>query len=666
MVVMPRNVGTVPTVTRARGAFDFQRFMRQWFGEDWATGYLFAAPMLLLLGGLIAWPLMQAMWMSFHNVIGNRWGDFVGLRNFQVQIEDPLFRRSFMLTVQFTVEAVAVKFFIGLATALALHNVKRFSGLMTALILAPYIVPEVVTAATFRLLYNPQFGALNLTIKAVYDAIGGAETWGPVFKGIAWIGDPNLALHAMVAVNVWKGVPFFVLLSLAGLKALDRELYDAAAVDGANAWQRFLHITLPGLRYVIIVETLFSTISTFNTFGLVYLITGGGPGGATRLYAMRAYELIGSLRYGHAVAVALLVAPLLALAVVVLGHFIRAGQRGGQDQETTVYRAVLFIVWPLKMMIRVLVGAFWQINTVMEIGFGAVTKAIFGTGSTSRSRAKRHVDWFVIRFAIWSTIAIVTFIELYPFYWIIITSFKTALQFQKFESIFWPRPWTFMHYEEIFTNRIQFPLWLSNTVQVAIVSMGISLFASSLGAYALVRMRWRGAGFVSTAILLTYLMPGIMLVVPLYQIFTSLQLVNTLGSLMVAYPTFLLPFACWLLMGYYRSIPEELEEAALIDGCNRLQAYFRIVLPLVLPALMAVALFALTGAWNEFLFAFVFIQSNDGTTLPVGIGRWIVGDVFRWGPIMAASVSMAIPVVAFYGLAQRFLVEGLTAGSVKG
>jgi multiple sugar transport system permease protein len=119
-------------------------------------------------------------------------------------------------------------------------------------------------------------------------------------------------------------------------------------------------------------------------------------------------------------------------------------------------------------------------------------------------------------------------------------------------------------------------------------------------------------------------------------------------------------------MGYYRSIPEELEEAALIDGANKFQAFFRIVLPLVLPALMAVALFAVTGAWNEFLLAFVLIQSNAATTLPVGLGRLIFGDVFPWGDIMAASVAMAIPVVVFYGLAQRFLVEGLTAGSVKG
>ena len=194
----------------------------------------------------------------------------------------------------------------------------------------------------------------------------------------------------------------------------------------------------------------------------------------------------------------------------------------------------------------------------------------------------------------------------------------------------------------------------------------IGLTVSALGAYALVRLRWRGAGFISTSILITYLMPGIMLVIPLYQIFANLHIVNRLAALMVAYPTFLMPFACWLLMGYYRSIPEELEEAAQIDGCNRFQAFYRIVLPLVVPALMAVALFAVTNAWNEFLFAFVFIQSNAATTLPVGLGRLIVGDVFAWGPIMAASVAMSVPVIIFYTISQRFLVEGLTAGSVKG
>ena len=636
--------------------------LRRLLGQDWAPGLLFALPLIVLLLTIIAWPFARALWMSFHSVFGPRWGAWVGFRNYAQQLEDPIFWRSFLTTVQYTVEAVALKFLIGLVAALALHNVKRFSGILTALILAPFIVPEVVTAAIFRLMFNPLFGGLNLTLQALFSWTGGLVGHP---QGFGWTGDPALAIHSMVIVNVWKGVPFFTLLALAGLKAIDREQYDAAAVDGANAWQRFLHITLPGLRYVIIVETLFSTISTFNTFGLVYLITQGGPGGATKLYALRVYELLGASMFGQGVAVAMLMAPILGIGVIILGRYMRAGQRGDEGGENILYRGLMLAVWPLKMSVRLAVWLFWRANDVLEQVAGAVGRgflAVFARGSVP---AQRRISRGFVTALTWLTIAVVALIELYPFYWIVITSFKTNLQFQQFRSVFWPDPWTLEHYTWVLTKS-PWLLWLRNTVTVALVSMAISLVVSAFGAYALVRLRWRGSGFLSTAVLITYLMPGIMLVVPLYQLFANLRLVNSLGALMIAYPTFLMPLACWLLMGYYRSIPEELEEAAQIDGCNRFQAFTRVVLPLVLPALMAVALFAVTGAWNEFLFAFVFTQSNDSTTLPVGVGRWIVGDVFAWGQIMASAVMMAVPVVAFYALAQRFLVEGLTAGSVKG
>jgi multiple sugar transport system permease protein len=416
---------------------------------------------------------------------------------------------------------------------------------------------------------------------------------------------------------------------------------------------------------VIIVETLFSTISTFNTFGLIWLITVGGPGGATRVYAVRVYELIGSLLFGRAVALALLMAPILACAVIVLGRYMRAGQRGDDGGEGFLYRLLMFCVWPIKMAVRFVVRLFWLVDGVLEAAFAYVGRAFVAVFAQGNPRRQRRLSRIAGILLIAVPVIVITFLELFPFYWIIITSFKSSQQIQKVSNVFWPSPWTLEHYLWLL-QKSDFPLWLRNTVVVAIASTAIALLVSALGAYALVRLRWRGAGFISTAILLTYLMPGIMLVVPLYQIFAALRVTNTLACLIIAYPTFLMPFACWLLMGYYRSIPEELEEAALMDGCNKLQAWRRIVLPLVLPALVAVALFAVTGSWNEFLLAFVFIQSNAATTLPVGLGRLIFGDVFPWGDIMAASVAMAIPVVAFYTLAQRFLVEGLTAGSVKG
>ena len=171
-----------------------------------------------------------------------------------------------------------------------LHNIPRWGSVLGGLILLPFIVPEVVRALAWRILLDPIFGALNYILVHVLHVM-------PV--GIAWLGEPNTALPSVTMVNVWAGLPFFIILCTAGLKAIDAEQYDAAAVDGANAWRRFLHVTLPGMRYVIIVATLLSTILTFNSFGLTYLLTGGGPGGATRVYTILAYEYaISGLRYG--------------------------------------------------------------------------------------------------------------------------------------------------------------------------------------------------------------------------------------------------------------------------------------------------------------------------------------------------------------------------------
>jgi multiple sugar transport system permease protein len=631
-------------------------------GPDWATGLGFAGPMLVLMIGLIGWPILQALWMSLHQVIGPRWVAFIGLDNYAAQLRDPLFGRALAVTLQFTAESVVIKFLIGLTAALALHNAKHFRSVLTALILAPYIVPEVVTAATWRFLFNPQFGGLNATLLLLHTVTGGRIG---SYEGIGWTSDPGWALQAMVAVNVWKGVPFFTLLALAGLKSIDRELFDAAAVDGATAWQRFLHITLPGLRYVIIVESLFSLISTFNTFGMIYLITAGGPGGATKVYAIRVYEMIGSMLFGRAVAMAMLIAPILAVLVIILGRYMRGQQSTEEDAEGWAYMSLMWLVWPVKVVLRFVLDGFWFLNRYLEAGFEKVGRAIGRLLTGGSARAAHRLGRTGAALLIVVPIVVITFVELYPFYWIVVTAFKTNQQIGTYTSVFWPSPWTGEHFVWLFTKS-QFPVWLRNTLIVALSATAISLSVSALGAYALVRLRWFGAGFISTAILITYLMPSIMLVVPLFQIFALFRLTNTLGSLILAYPIGLMPFACWLLMGYYRSIPEELEESALIDGCNKFTSFRYIVFPLVLPALVVVALFSITGAWNEFLMAFVFIQSNAATTLPVGLGKLIIGDIFPWGQIMAASITMSLPVIVFYGFAQRFLVEGLTAGSVKG
>jgi multiple sugar transport system permease protein len=528
----------------------------------------------------------------------------------------------------------------------------KLRAVFTGLILLPWVIPDIVAALTWRGLYDPVFGGLNMLLIRL----------GIIDQGIAWLGDYTLALPSVIAVNIWKGIPFFTIVLLAGLKALDTELFDAAAVDGANAWQRFLSITLPGLRYVIIVGCLLSLIWTLNAFGQVFLLTGGGPSGATRLFSILAYEYaIASLRYSAGVAVAMSVVPVLLVLIIILGRYMQGDPDSRVASESWMSSAGKVLAWPFVMVGRLIGSVLVLIGNTIERLFSAVGDALTTTytrGDPERQGAWRRLTRRVGDVGAYGLLFVLLTFLLFPFYWVLITAWT-------FQSIFWPSPWTVEHFDFMLTET-QFPRWFFNTVQVAVVSCVVSVLVGALGAYALVRLRWRGPGLLSTAILFAYLMPTVMLFIPLYQIFTELRLINTLGALMIAYPTFGLPFATWLLMGYYRSLPRELEEAALIDGANHFQAFFQVILPLMLPALMAVGLFAITAAWDEFLFAFVFVSSESLQTLPVGLAKLVIGDIFPWGRMFAASIMTTIPVVILYSLAQRYMVQGLSAGSVKG
>ncbi len=623
------------------------------FGRDYRVAWLFFLPSALLLGGLVAYPLGYAVYLSLHLAVGPRVGAFVGLENYVDLWTDDQFTSSVWQTVRFTFFSIFFKFWLGLAAATMLHQKIKFRNLLTALVLLPWIVPEVVTALAWRGIFDPVFGGLNGLLLAM----------GVVDKGIPWLGTPELALPAVTAVNIWKGIPFFTITLLAGMKAIDAELYDAAAVDGANAWRRFLHITLPGLRYVIIVCTLLSTIWTFNNFTIIYLLTGGGPGGATRVFTILAYEAIAGLRYSRATSIALAMAPVLGVIIFVLGRYMMNSNQRVEDTNGPAARVASVITWPFRMVLAAIVWLFFRLNDAVEGAIFAIGRAI--RGSRTEARIGYRTSRRISRGVLYVCLGALLLFELFPFYWVIITAFKQPEQVRSFRSIFWPDPFTLQNFDYMLNER-PFALWMLNTFEVAVVASAIAILASSLGAYALARMKWRGQGALSTLILITYLVPGVLLVVPIYQILVWLHLVNSLGSLMVAYPTFTLPFATWLLMGYYRAIPDELEEAALIDGCNKLQAFFRIILPLIRPALLAVALFAVTGAFNEFLMAFIFITSEQYMTVGVGMAKMVIGDIFPFAQMSAGAIMMATPVVILYTFAQRVMVEGLTAGSVKG
>lgn len=630
-------------------------WLQRILGRDWKVAYPFVLPMVVVMVGLILWPFIDAIMLSTTALNFNTGKTVdVGLRNYQRLLSSSDYRLALSNTVVFTVWSLGVKFVVGMIIALILNSRMPFRNLLSGIMLLPWIVPEIVTALAWKSIYDPIFGGLNPILMGLHI----------IDRPLGWLSNAQLAMGSVIAVNVWKGIPFYVLLLLAGLKAVDREQLEAAEVDGANAIQRFRHVTLPGLRYVIIVVLLLSFISTFNQFGLIFLMTGGGPSGATKLYSILAYEkAIGSLQYGPGSAIAFSVAPLMAIMIWLLARFMRQDDRRTTDKKAGIGDRILgvggrglsvvldVVFWPFDLLLRA-AESVWRRLVAMRAG----------PGKPAMSRATRQRTGVAVRLLI--LLPIMIFV-LFPFFWVIITSLKTTPQISQRTSIFWPSPFTLDQYWSLL-QRTPFLIWFRNSVIVAAISTVISVALASLGAYALSRLKFLGAGALTTFLLITYLLPGTLLFIPLYQTLTSLGLINSYGALLVTYPTFLLPFATWVLIGYFRSIPVELEEAAMIDGASRLYTFLRITLPLAAPALLSVTLFAFTNAWNEFLFAFVFITSESLRTLPIGLQSMVVGDILPWGELMAASLLTAIPVVILYTYAQRFLVEGLTVGAMKG
>jgi multiple sugar transport system permease protein len=271
----------------------------------------------------------------------------------------------------------------------------------------------------------------------------------------------------------------------------------------------------------------------------------------------------------------------------------------------------------------------------------------------------------VVRLLAWGLVAALLLVVAVPFYWMVATSLKGSAQIQSLSPYYYPAPATIGNYLELLT-RSRFPVWMRNSAVVALGSTAITVVVSCLAGYSLARIRYRGRRLLATLVLIVYLVPPTLLFIPLYTILRGLGLADTLWSLLVAYPTFTVPFCTWLLMGFFRTIPPDLEDAAMVDGASRLGAFRRVILPLASPGVLAAGLFAFTLAWNEFLYALVFVHDTELKTIPVGLNDLMFGDIYLWGQLMAASVLTTVPVIVLYTYLQRYMVEGLTAGAVKG
>lgn len=256
---------------------------------------------------------------------------------------------------------------------------------------------------------------------------------------------------------------------------------------------------------------------------------------------------------------------------------------------------------------------------------------------------------------------------LFPFYWMLLTSLRKNAEIYDVSNLSFlvQKGATLQHYVFLLT-RTQFPVWFWNTLLVSIVATALSVVISIAAAYGLVRIPFRGSSFFSIGIFITYLVPPTLLFIPLSRVVTALGLSDSRLSLIVTYPTFVVPFCTWLLMSYFATIPKELEECAIVDGATRMQVLLRIVLPVALPGVVTATLFSFTLAWGEFIYALTFIASGTHKTLTAGtVAELIRGDVFYWGPLMAGALLASVPVVIAYGFLMDYYVSGLVAGATK-
>jgi multiple sugar transport system permease protein len=289
--------------------------------------------------------------------------------------------------------------------------------------------------------------------------------------------------------------------------------------------------------------------------------------------------------------------------------------------------------------------------------------AIARTGGLTRRQRERLERAITIYIPLLLFMAI----TLFPFYWMLITSLKTNQELISVRAApLIVRNPTVMHYTYLL-EQTYFLRWAANSLIVTVVSTAISLACGIIAAYALARLRFRGAGLLALAVFVTYLVPQTLLFLPLSNLIASFGLLNSLWSMILTYPTLLIPFCTWMLMGYFRSIPREIEECAMIDGASRIQTLLWIVLPLATPGVLSAGIFAFTLSWNEFIYALVFTSSTTIKTIPVGVtSELIKGDVFFWGSLMAGALLGSVPVAIIYAFFVENYVSGLTAGAVKG
>jgi multiple sugar transport system permease protein len=287
---------------------------KQLLNRDSSLGVILMLPGVFLLILFMAYPFFLGIWLSLTDSTIGSMGDFIGLRNFIDLLGDSIFHQTARNTLIYAMVTVPFKAMLGLGLAMVLSNRMRFSNPVRAAVMMPWIVPTALSTLGWFMIFDPIFSPVSWLLKSL----------GVIKQNINFLGEPNLAIASVCLVNIWRGVPFFGIIILAGLQAVPHELHEAAAIDGANAWHRFLHITIPAICGVVLIAGLLSIIWTFADFQLIYVLTKGGPANTTHIFGTYAYQIgLSATDIGQGAAIALYMFPILSVFAVMLLIYLR-------------------------------------------------------------------------------------------------------------------------------------------------------------------------------------------------------------------------------------------------------------------------------------------------------------------------------------------------------
>jgi ABC-type glycerol-3-phosphate transport system permease component len=606
---------------------------------------LLAAPTLLAVFLVIGVPLGYSLLLSLNeiNVLTHRWV-FVGLSNYAQAFADPAFLMAFGRTAVFAGGTVLGGLVIGTIMALVLNARFRGRGLLRGIVLIPWAMSPVAVGILWSWIFNGDYGPLDAVLLDV----------GVIGSPVHWLGSGTAAFALVAVVYVWNQAPLTCLLLLGGLQSMPDTLHKAARVDGAGPWRRFWRITLPWLRPTMLLVLVLTTINAVMAFDLFWIITQGGPGSATSVFAWLGYvEAFQYFRFGQGAAVLyLLTVVCLVLAVVYFLLLLspRAGRTGADPQRGLA--EALPVRTPASLAPR---------------------------PPPVRPRRRRHLPqreaWGRVATRVAALLILVW--SAAPFLWLVLMSVSPSADLVRSPPRLLPRHLTFENYREVLfpsvsgaasvaARRVPYAIW--NSIVVAVFVTAINVALGSLAGYGFtIAGRSRALRSALWALMLTRMTPSLVLILPFFILFRAAGLLDTRAGLVIAYCSLILPLSTWIMKGYFEGMPVTLEQAARVDGCTRLQAIRRVVLPIARPGLVATAIFCFLVSWNEFVIALILTSTPAAQTIPVTIAGFLQQmQFYDYGPLFGASVLAIIPPVAVAVFFQRALVTGMLSGAVKG